>query len=381
MTEEQGPEAEQSRPEAAQSPPEPTEPGTDGATAATPDPGTDGATAPAPEPGGTDGATAPATEPGGTDGATDPRTDGPAGPATEPATAGATAAATRPGTDGATGRTTGPGSDGATGPDQQEESSDGEGLTALLEHLRDTRGFDFTGYKRSSLTRRIRKRMDGLHVTSFDAYRRYLDLHDGEFIELFNTILINVTGFFRDPDTWELLSRVVIPRVVTERDHDEPIRAWVPGCATGEEAYSLAMLLCEALGEDVFRQRVKIYATDVDQEALSEARAGRYLKRSVADALPPAMLERYFEPDDTHIVFRKDLRRTVIYGRHDLVQDPPISRIDLLTCRNTLMYFTPAAQTRILANLHFALRPAGFLVLGRSEALATRTALFTPFDL
>jgi two-component system CheB/CheR fusion protein len=274
-----------------------------------------------------------------------------------------------------------PGTDGATGSDQPEEASDGEGLTALLEHLRDTRGFDFTGYKRSSLTRRIRKRMDGLHVTNFDAYRRYLDLNDGEFVELFNTILINVTGFFRDPDTWELLSRVVIPRVVAERDPDEPIRAWAPGCATGEEPYSLAILLCEELGEDAFRQRVKIYATDVDQEALGEARQGRYLKRSVVEAIPPAILDRYFEPDDTHIVFRKDLRRTVIFGRHDLVQDPPISRIDLLTCRNTLMYFTPAAQTRILANLHFALRPSGFLVLGRSEALATRTALFTPFDL
>ena len=269
----------------------------------------------------------------------------------------------------------------AASTDQPEEASDGEGLTDLLEHLRTTRGFDFTGYKRSSLIRRIRKRMDGLHVTNFDSYRRYLDLHDGEFVELFNTILINVTGFFRDPDTWELLSRVVIPRVVAERDKDDPIRAWVPGCASGEEAYSLAMLLCDALGEDLFRQRVKIYATDVDQEALGEARQGRYLKRAVVEALPPAMLDRFFEPDDTHILFRKDLRRTVILGRHDLVQDPPISRIDLLSCRNTLMYFTPAAQTRILANLHFALRPSGFLVLGRSEALATRTALFTPFDL
>ncbi len=115
------------------------------------------------------------------------------------------------------------------GAEQPEEASDGEGLTALLEHLRDTRGFDFTGYKRSSLTRGIRKRMDGLHVSGFDAYRRYLDLLDGEFVELFNTILINVTGFFRDPDTWELMSRVVIPRVVSERDNGDPIRAWVPG--------------------------------------------------------------------------------------------------------------------------------------------------------
>jgi two-component system, chemotaxis family, CheB/CheR fusion protein len=138
------------------------------------------------------------------------------------------------GTHGSSDTATGTGTDGAQGTatstDQPGEASDGEGLTDLLDHLRATRGFDFTGYKRSSLTRRIRKRMDGLHVTNFDSYRRYLDLHDGEFVELFNTILINVTGFFRDPDTWELLSRVVIPRVVAERDNDDPIRAWVPCC-------------------------------------------------------------------------------------------------------------------------------------------------------
>jgi two-component system, chemotaxis family, CheB/CheR fusion protein len=202
------------------------------------------------------------------------------------------------GTHGSSDTATGTGTDGAQGTatstDQPGEASDGEGLTDLLDHLRATRGFDFTGYKRSSLTRRIRKRMDGLHVTSFDSYRRYLDLHDGEFVELFNTILINVTGFFRDPDTWELLSRVVIPRVVAERDKDDPIRAWVPGCASGEEAYSLAMLLCDALGEDLFRQRVKIYATDVAEHAPATARHAAYTEREV-QGVGPELLERYFE--------------------------------------------------------------------------------------
>ena len=254
-------------------------------------------------------------------------------------------------------------------------------LSELLEHLKDSRGLDFTSYKRSSLTRRIRKRMDGLHIDGFDGYRTHLDEHPDEFVDLFNTILINVTSFFRDPDTWALMAAEVIPRILGAGADGGPLRVWVPGCASGEEPYTIAILLCEALGEDAFRQRVKIFATDLDDAALTEARHGRYPMRAVTDDLPPDLLKRYFERDGGYAVFRKDLRRSVIFGRHDLVQDPPITRIDLLSCRNTLMYFTSVAQTHILRQLHFALRPGGFLVLGRSEALATRTGLFAPLDL
>ncbi|HKE74668.1 MAG TPA: CheR family methyltransferase [Acidimicrobiales bacterium] len=254
-------------------------------------------------------------------------------------------------------------------------------LDPLLQHVKETRGFDFTGYKRSSLTRRIRKRMDGLHIGGFADYRAYLDEHPDEFVDLFNTILINVTSFFRDPETWTLVAAQTIPRILEARAEHEPVRAWVAGCASGEEPYTIAILLCEAMGDEAFRQRVKIYATDVDEAALTEARHGRYPTRAIAEDLSPDLLERYFDRDGAYSVFRKDLRRSVIFGRHDLVQDPPITRIDLLSCRNTLMYFTPAAQTHILKHLHFALRPTGFLVLGRSEALVTRTGLFTPVDL
>ena len=254
-------------------------------------------------------------------------------------------------------------------------------LSELLEHLKDSRGLDFTSYKRSSLTRRIRKRMDGLHIDGFDDYKTHLDDHPDEFVDLFNTILINVTSFFRDPDTWALVGGEVIPRILEARADGGPLRVWVPGCASGEEPYTIAILLCEALGEDAFRQRVKIFATDLDDAALTEARHARYPMRAVTEDLPPDLLKRYFDRDGGYAVFRKDLRRSVIFGRHDLVQDPPITRIDLLSCRNTLMYFTSVAQTHILRQLHFALRPGGFLVLGRSEALATRRGLFVPLDL
>jgi two-component system CheB/CheR fusion protein len=265
----------------------------------------------------------------------------------------------------------------------QDRTGDGvdPGLARLLQHMRSTRGFDFTGYKTSSLTRRIRKRMDAVHCATFDDYRVYLGENPDEFNELFNTILINVTGFFRDPETWSLVSESVVPQIAAESDSGDPLRVWVAGCATGEEAFTIAILLCEALGDDAFRRRVKIYATDVDPEAITEARHARYLKRTIGEDLPATMLDRYFEPDGAYVMFRKDLRRTVIFGHHDLVQDPPISRVDLLSCRNTLMYFNPPAQERILANLRFALRPGGFLVLGRSEALATRKDEFTPVDL
>jgi two-component system, chemotaxis family, CheB/CheR fusion protein len=250
----------------------------------------------------------------------------------------------------------------------------------LLEYIRDSRGFDFTGYKRQSLSRRFGKRMQGLRIEGYDAYREYLDAHPDEFTELFNTILINVTGFFRDPATWEFVQSEVVTRIVEAKRPSETIRVWSTGCASGEEAYTLAIVFAEVLGEDAFRQRVKIYATDVDEEALTDGRHASYPVKRLEN-VAPEIVERYFERVDQRYVFRADLRRSVIFGRHDLVQDPPISKIDLLASRNTLMYFTPEAQARILANFHFALLPSGFLFLGKSEVLLTKGSLFLPMDM
>jgi two-component system CheB/CheR fusion protein len=255
----------------------------------------------------------------------------------------------------------------------------GSSIDALLDHLKTTRGFDFTGYKRTTLERRLKLRMGEVGIEDYDAYVDFLEVHPGEFELLFNTILINVTAFFRDPAAWEHLTSEVMPALLAEIPPDRPIRIWCAGCASGEEAYTLAIVFAHALGDEAYGQRVKIYATDVDEEALAQARAASYSAKSV-EAVPQALAERYFDRVDQRYVVRADLRRSVIFGRNDLVQDAPISRIDLLSCRNTLMYFTAETQARILGRFHFALAPAGSLLLGKSEMLITHSELFRPID-
>ena len=256
---------------------------------------------------------------------------------------------------------------------------DGE-FNALLTYLRDARGFDFTGYKPSSIERRLRRRMEAVGIESYDAYRDHLEVHQDEFGELFNTILINVTHFFRDPEAWEVIASRAIPAILNTRPSGAPIRVWSVGCASGEEAYTAAMLLAEALGAAQFSERVKIYGTDVDDEALDEARQGTYDAERL-EGVPDDLRARYFERLGQRYAFRKDLRRSMIFGRNNLTQDAPISRIDLLICRNTLMYFNGETQGQILRRLHFALQPTGFLLLGKSEMLLTRRELFEPVDM
>jgi two-component system CheB/CheR fusion protein len=263
----------------------------------------------------------------------------------------------------------------ASNPQVADQSVDG-----LLEFVKESRGFDFTGYKRSSIQRRVTKRMGEVGVGGYDDYIDYLQLHADEFVELFNTLLINVTDFFRDPQTWEYLAEEIVPQLIAARPADSPLRVWSAGCASGEEAYTIAMVLARVLGEDEFRERVKIYATDVDEEALDFARLGAYSPRQIED-VPRDALDRFFERTEQRYVFRKDLRRCVIFGRNDLVQDAPISRIDLLVCRNTLMYFTAETQSQSLRRFHFALDDEGVLLLGKSEMLITHADLFTPVDL
>jgi two-component system, chemotaxis family, CheB/CheR fusion protein len=253
-------------------------------------------------------------------------------------------------------------------------------LEALLDFVKRNRGFDFTGYKRTSLERRVRKRMEEVGCGTYAEYLDHLEVHQDEFAFLFNTILINVTAFFRDAPTWEYLRNTVIPNLVASRPDDAPLRVWCAGCASGEEAYTIAVLLADVLGESAYRERVKIYATDVDEEALQTARQAAYPAKAV-EPVPRASLERYFERYDSRYVFRQDLRRTVIFGRNDLVQDAPISRIDLLVCRNTLMYFNAETQGQILRRFNFGLDPEGVLVLGKSEMLITHGDLFQPLDL
>jgi two-component system, chemotaxis family, CheB/CheR fusion protein len=253
-------------------------------------------------------------------------------------------------------------------------------LENLLEYIKRNRGFDFRGYKRTSLSRRIRRRMQTLGVENYNEYLDYLEVHPDEFVELFNTILINVTAFFRDTEAWEYIAHEIIPRIIANKPITQPIRVWSAGCASGEETYTIAMLLAEALGMEQYTARVKVFATDVDAEALDYARHANYSPKEI-QTVPSTLLEKYFERTGGRYTVQKELRRGVIFGRHDLVQDAPISRIDLLVCRNTLMYFNSETQARILDRFHFALHDSGFLFLGKAEMLFARNHSFAPLDL
>ena len=250
----------------------------------------------------------------------------------------------------------------------------------LLQYLRINRGFDFTGYKRSTLMRRVTKQMETLNIDSFGNYQDYLEVHPDEFKNLFNTILINVTAFFRDSSAWDYLAKEIIPNIIKNKPKDGLIRFWSAGCASGQEAYTLAIIVAEILGVEEFRQRVKIYATDVDEEALTQARQASYSAKNIIE-IPLGLRDKYFDIVNKNYIFRQDLRRCVIFGRHDLLQDAPISRLDLLICRNTLMYFNSEIQGKIINRFHFALNDHGYLFLGKAEMLVMHSNLFVPIDL
>ncbi|MBB5711923.1 CheR family methyltransferase [Sphingomonas xinjiangensis] len=252
-------------------------------------------------------------------------------------------------------------------PDPQFES--------LLSYIQESRGVDFRGYKRTSLRRRIALRMEATGAEDFAAYRVQLEVQPGEFAELLNTVLINVTSFFRDADAWEVLREQVVPAIIKAAEKNVGIRVWSVGCASGEEPFSIAMLFAEALGVAEFCERVKIYATDLDEEALRSARQASYGPRDVEN-VPPDLLEKYFEKTKNHYLFSRELRKCVIFGQHNVVHDAPISRIDLLTCRNLLIYLEAETQSVVLPRLHYAMNPNGYLFLGKAETQLARSALF-----
>ena len=252
-----------------------------------------------------------------------------------------------------------------------------EGIEGILRYLREARLFDFTGYKRGTLTRRIDRRMQQVDVDSYDGYIDYLEVHPEEFQQLFDTILINVSSFFRDPEAWDVIRQTVVPSILA-RKPDGQVRVWSAGCATGQEAYSIIMLLAEEMGVEAVKDRVKVYATDLDTDALERARQAEYSARDLAN-VPPELAEKYFRPSGAAYLFSGELRRSVIFGRHDLLQDAPISRTDLLICRNTLMYFNADVQSQLVHRLHFSVADHGFLFLGKVEMLS-QSELFDVVD-
>lgn len=250
---------------------------------------------------------------------------------------------------------------------------------ALIRFIQENRGVDFRGYKKTSLRRRVLRRMEELHCDGFSSYHAFLEAHPQEFVELLNTVLINVTSFFRDTEAWDVIRDEVVPRILARRGPGGQVRVWSVGCASGEEPYSLAMLLAEALGPELFCSRVKIYATDLDEDALNTARHATYAPKDV-EGVPPAYLEKYFERTTNHYVFQRELRKCVIFGRHNIVHDAPISRIDLLVCRNLLIYLETDTQNVVLPRLHYALVNDGVMFLGKAETQLARSKLFEPVN-
>jgi len=247
-------------------------------------------------------------------------------------------------------------------------------LKDLLQELAEQRGFDFRGYKKTTLERRFRRRMFQLNLGGYADYGEYINKHTDEINELLNTILINVTEFFRDPPAWEILRHEILPPILKRVKPGHSFRAWSAGCASGEEAYSVAMLLAEYFGSRIQDFDIKIYATDIDEDALNTARRGEYSVEALR-RVRPEWREKYFHGKGLLRVNR-EIRRLVIFGRSNLAQDAPISHVNLLLCRNILIYFDADLQKQILNRLHYALEPGGILFLGKSESQLTNSSLF-----
>jgi two-component system CheB/CheR fusion protein len=241
-------------------------------------------------------------------------------------------------------------------------------LRSFLGQLRDRTGIDFGSYKRATILRRLQRRMVATATTSLRDYIRFARNDPGELQRLTSSFLIKVTEFFRDKDLFDELRDVVIPGLIGEaRDGDRVLRLWSAGCATGEEAYSLAMIVADALGDELASFNVRIFATDVDAEAIAFARRGIYPEAALAD-LPEDVIERHFTKLADGYEVKKRIRAITVFGQHDLAQRAPFPRVDLALCRNVLIYFTTDLQKRALQLFAFALREGGYLALGKAES-------------
>jgi two-component system CheB/CheR fusion protein len=263
--------------------------------------------------------------------------------------------------------------------DDTVEIQDQQSLNLILSAVRMHAKHDFSGYKKPTIVRRIQRRM-GLHqIAKIGDYAKLVRTNPAEVSMLADDLMIHVTGFFRDPEVWQKLSADVVRPLMAGRKEGSQVRAWVTACATGEEAYSLAILLAEAQESAGKRFDLKVFATDTAEKSLKQARAGVYAGGIESD-LSPERLERFFSSDGPMYRVKKEIRDIVTFAPQNLLQDPPFSRLDICTCRNLLIYLEPEMQDRILSLLHFSLRPGGVLVLGTSETVSGLEDCFEPLD-
>jgi two-component system CheB/CheR fusion protein len=270
------------------------------------------------------------------------------------------------------------GVDRARGPARPSEA-DRFQLARIFTMLKNATGADFSGYKKTTLRRRVQRRMALQGTEQLAAYATLLEDEPAELQDLHRDLLINVTSFFRDPETFDALKVDVLPRLLRARPADLPIRVWVPGCATGEEAYSIAMCLLEVQGALGVNTPIQVFASDLADAAVQKARSGSY-PGSVDTQVSHERLLRFFVKEAGRYQVSKAVRDLLVFAHHDLTRDPPFSRMDLVSCRNVLIYLEPALQKRVLATLHYALQPDGLLLLGQAETIGAASDAFTIVD-
>jgi two-component system CheB/CheR fusion protein len=274
----------------------------------------------------------------------------------------------------------GPDEPEAAHPGEVDDSADAEqALQRILGLLRLHTGHDFRHYKRATVLRRLERRMQVRSMHTLPEYVRLLEADVSEHKLLLNDLLIGVTNFFRDREAFDTLEREVLPAIFRDRKPNEEVRAWSAGCATGEEAYSLAMLLADQAAQMAHPPGYQVFASDIDEGAIATARAGLYPTSIVTD-ITPARLRQHFTRDDGRYHIRKGVRDRILFAVHNLLRDPPFSRIDVISCRNLLIYLNRDIQQRVLETFHFALKPGGYLMLGASESAESVDELFVPVD-
>jgi two-component system CheB/CheR fusion protein len=252
-------------------------------------------------------------------------------------------------------------------------------LVEIMNILRARTGHDFMHYKKATVLRRIERRMQVNCLSNLDIYLKHLETHQEETPLLLQDMLISVTNFFRDREAFESLERDIVPRIFADADPNVQIRAWTAGCATGEEAYSLAMLMAEQRTLHAPIRDIQVFATDIDERAIAMGRRGTYPESIVTD-IPPGRLRNFFVKDDGHYQIKKDVREKVLFAAHNILRDPPFSRVHLISCRNLLIYLNREVQQRIFEMFHFSLLPGGFLFLGSSESADVASKYFAPVD-
>jgi len=256
---------------------------------------------------------------------------------------------------------------------------DSDAFKQILTVLRVRRGVDFAYYKQSTLKRRIIRRMALNKLEKSADYLVFLRENKNEQDALYNDMLISVTNFFRDTPSFDFLCNTIFPELIKKRSIDEPLRIWVAGCATGEEAYSMAICLQEQLGDKATAMKIQIFATDISETAIAKARSGLY-RQSELEGVSQSRLQQFFIKLDGNYQVTKTTRDMCVFAHHNLLKDPPFSKIDLVSCRNVMIYLEPVLQKRALTTFHYSLNEDGYLMLGKSESIGSNTDIFTPYN-